>query len=1123
MPGRLGDALDLDSGGRYVNLGNPTDGHFNIGAQATIEAWIRFDSAPAPGNLCTIMAKDEGPGQDSKFIFAYTASYAGYNDVTMFHINSPATGDIWLVSNPWTPNLGQWYHVAVVKSGYNYTFYLDGVVNGTASTISDSLVNVPIANAPLTIGWSELSYTLNGTIDDVRLWNTALAGSDISQTMATDLTGTEPGLVGYWKMDNMDGATVLDSTTYGSNGQIVGGTFLPSALYYESGTVENITLQGTMTVASGASITVAGSLTLDGGTIVPESGSVNILGSVAVNGARVPTGSNGQTYAISGDLLGNTINAAQYASDTTVQLDGSGTAQSPQQLEAMSDDLGAVPSAIADNFEYGTLAIDGNTYVQLVDDSANAAGSGSEAVYADTLIVSSGATLDLNGLHVYARNLQVSGTIIGGTIAMIPEQGPIALDCPTPGTISTAGESDDWSFYRAGQAMTIVVDPGSSGIDDPKLLWAEVDLIGATGTVLASTSSTVSGQPIMLSSETMPVDGTYQVQVKASNGQSTATGNYSVAVWGVTPDVSALPLDQEVNGQIETPYSQDQWTFSATANQQVQFDLMNSSDSSVGFDLAGPGDWSGFSNLTSSSDPIALPASGTYTLSAYGDFGKYGETYAFKLAQSPIAVLNPGNVYSGQFTGNGQYQLFQVNVPQAGQLQINLDDLTGNNVNELYAHFGAPATRADYDLRSTESASPEQMLFTSTAAAGTWYVLVYGSDIRTLGSYTLSVTTPDLTVTSITPDHAAATSDTQIAISGAGFVAGTNVELVAADGTSYSANSISIDSLTQIIATFSANTVPAGLANEVYSVRVTRPGETPVVLDNAFTMKPAGQSHFESHVVVPSAIGYFAPAIIYVEYSNTGDVAMQAPLLEFSAEQNGNQAAIMRINDIVYSYQGSDGQVTLSQSNASSTSALPQGFSNTVEFLASGTTPGILQPGETVQVSLDYAGWQKPWDTSYPPITFTLATYTADDSDSIDWSSLQSSLRPVSVSAQAWNILYPNLTAQIGSTWGSYVSSLDLTATYLGYLNQINLYERQQTLAVRNSASQRWEWVNTDRFDPGSTGPFYTAVTHCRSRVPDHRYGQKSSRPLWRGLGVERWLEPDSGDRIGRNRGYYEP
>src|SRR5262249_19739418 len=129
------------------------------------------------------------------------------------------------------------------------------------------------------------------------------------------------------------------------------------------------------------------------------------------------------------------------------------------------------------------------------------------------------------------------------------------------------------------------------------------------------------------------------------------------------------------------------------------------------------------------------------------------------------------------------------------------------------------------------------------------------------------------------------------------------------------------------------------------------------------------------------------------------------------------------------------------------TSALPNGFTNTIEVLASGSVSGILEPGEKVQIPVYYDGMQMPW---YFPDTFhfSLQVFNQFNKTAIDWNSMQASLQPPGVSSGAWNAIYGGLTQSIGSTWGDYVTALDSDATYLGKLGE-NI----------TSVSQLWQFA----------------------------------------------------------------
>src|SRR5262249_52417548 len=159
----------------------------------------------------------------------------------------------------------------------------------------------------------------------------------------------------------------------------------------------------------------------------------------------------GTTLTIKDNLVGSTRTADAFRALATVSLAGTGTAAVPQRFEAMSNDLGNVPAGFHDNFAYAELAPANNTYVRLVDSSDNSTGTGAEAVYADTLVIPAGTTLDLNGFHCYARATQIAGSVVSGSVSLVPDGGPVPFGTPTPGAISSAGEGDDWTFFgRAG-------------------------------------------------------------------------------------------------------------------------------------------------------------------------------------------------------------------------------------------------------------------------------------------------------------------------------------------------------------------------------------------------------------------------------------------------------------------------------------------------------------------------------------------------------------------------------------------------------------------------------------------------------------------------------------------------
>ncbi len=406
------------------------------------------------------------------------------------------------------------------------------------------------------------------------------------------------------------------------------------------------------------------------------------------------------------------------------------------------------------------------------------------------------------------------------------------------------------------------------------------------------------------------------------------------------------------------------------------------------------------------------------------------------MAQTGQTTLLLGTPYNGTLAGSGQAELFDVNVPSAQVLSIHLTDAATTDQNELYAQLGSPPTRSSYQYRFSNLAAANQDLLIPLADAGTWYILLYANYVPTPSTYELTTTGVPLLLTDSTPLQYGNIHDTQLTLTGAGFDNTTTVQLVDADGTTtYEAAQVQFHSATQLTATFTSSSVPPG----PYSVQVKK-GSATDTLSNAFTLIDGGLPHLVTQVIAPDPMGLHISSTLYLEYSNTGDAAMPAPLLTLTAYMNNEQGALLTLDQSL-------------QTSGFWTSSTPFGYSQAVQILASGATPGVLQPGESIRVPIYYAGWlRSQWDlTTRPPINFTLKILQADDTTPIDWTSMQETLRPASINQQAWDAFYPELTNAIGTTWGDYVSSLDLAASALAATGQATVdaqslwnYEIQQ-------------------------------------------------------------------------------
>ena len=607
-----------------------------------------------------------------------------------------------------------------------------------------------------------------------------------------------------------------------------------------------------------------------------------------------------------------------------------------------------------------------------------------------------------------------------GIVTVIPDSGALTPGIPTPGTINPAGQFDQWSFFGRGERnVTVAVNPGTGGAPSPvspQLNWANVQLVGTTNNVLASTSSTTAGPTVTLYDIMLPVDGVYKIDIKAPEGHVASTGNYIVTAWDSTPNINPLNLNQTITSTLSTPYAVDRWNFSAIAGQSVRFDLVSTTATGISYTLSGPNGFVAFSDATSDSDLITLPESGAYALVAHSLNGAIG-SYAFRLDQTSQTDLDLGTTYDGTLVGSGQAQLFRVDVPLTQFLSLKLTDPATADRIEMYARFGAPPTRAIFDHRYGAPGN-NQSIFIPSAVLGTWYVLVYAEHVLESSSFSLLAAGALAKLTSIFPGSAGNAAPAIITLSGAGFVNGTDVELFASDGTTtYASSSVSIDSYTQMTASF-----PAGLPAGTYSVRASKDGISDT-LSGAFQITAGGQANLQTQLILPTALGRRAPATLYVEYANTGDLAMPAPLLILqSTDDNNSDKPILSLD--------------LSRTVENFWSAgLAPGAGHSVLILGSGKQPGTLHPGERIRVPVSYLGLLTPWTLSDSLIEMEIRYWTEDDTTPIDWQARKDSLRPPTLNANQWDAIYGNLTADIPTT-GDYVRMLNQNAHYLGQLGQ---------------------------------------------------------------------------------------
>ena len=404
----------------------------------------------------------------------------------------------------------------------------------------------------------------------------------------------------------------------------------------------------------------------------------------------------------------------------------------------------------------------------------------------------------------------------------------------------------------------------------------------------------------------------------------------------------------------------------------------------------------------------------TYNQVGEGDAG--GETNNTLVADATVHVdlqhLTLGTPTAGVFTAEARSAYYAVTVASGQSLEILLDSTGDTGINELYVARGRVPTRYDYDVRAATRTADVQLLVPSDDRGGTYYVLAYARTVEGAQTpYEILADTTDLRLAMVSPAIQGNGADAIFIVEGVGFDAATSFALVTEGGTAYDAATVKVLSSQQLTATFAEGTLPAGW----YAARVS--GDAGETSERAHTVQilDGGNSLLTVNVAVPVLMGYHLPTTVTVEYANLGDVAMPAPLLVLTAEQNGERRPILTLNPALA------GQWF-------AVADMPEGFDTSVHILADGRLPGILLPGERVSIEVYYGGWLVPWDFHYPPFQFMVSQTSQDQP--IDWDAVRQEILPDGANPYVWS----QFIERVGQTWGDYQQAIRETAQRLANL-----------------------------------------------------------------------------------------
>lgn len=197
LPGALaaqpfGQYLSLTGGTGAVTV--PDAPALNPGSALTVELWVNLNSYK-PGDFVDLIGKGWTHSWalfvgSSGTLRSYVRGYSG---------GAPGTG---MLRDGGHIPLHEWTHVALVFDGANRYHYIDGEL--VAGPFAEPGGPLPTSPQPVEIG-SDPDYhnrSLNGYIDEVRLWSVARSQSQLRSTLQGFSAATPHiGLVAFWPLN----------------------------------------------------------------------------------------------------------------------------------------------------------------------------------------------------------------------------------------------------------------------------------------------------------------------------------------------------------------------------------------------------------------------------------------------------------------------------------------------------------------------------------------------------------------------------------------------------------------------------------------------------------------------------------------------------------------------------------------------------------------------------------------------------------------------------------------------------------------------------------------------------------------------------------------------------------
>jgi hypothetical protein len=205
-------ALRFDGTTGYVEVASSLDSAVLPVQGMTVEAWVRPDALPLYGGF--LGAFQDNSGYQKGWVLGNVMNHLSFGLASRGA--DDGNGLMTYLQDPSPAVTGRWYHVAGVYDGTQMKLIVNGVQVASSTVQSGAILYDTTSRFTLGAYRDADEFTLyKGTMDEVRLWKTALPLDDLRAWMFRRITAVHPGyatLISCWNFDGSIGTKVADMT-----------------------------------------------------------------------------------------------------------------------------------------------------------------------------------------------------------------------------------------------------------------------------------------------------------------------------------------------------------------------------------------------------------------------------------------------------------------------------------------------------------------------------------------------------------------------------------------------------------------------------------------------------------------------------------------------------------------------------------------------------------------------------------------------------------------------------------------------------------------------------------------------------------------------------------------------